>query len=175
MGAMKTCALIAVLLVLVAQSPSAERRALLPKLRGAKSVLHQRPPPLQGKWLTPKPDTKGKFVLIDFWQTWCGACQNIVPHLNAWQRKFDEKLVVVGLCDEDEAKVRSKMAGSQMQFSVAVDPLGSTKRDLEVHSFPHVIVIDPKGFVRWEGFPGENGHRLTEAVLEDLIKSYDGK
>src|SRR5207245_5759357 len=39
----------------------------------ARSFLNQPVPPISGeKWLTEQPDLKDKFVLVDFWATWCG-------------------------------------------------------------------------------------------------------
>jgi len=37
---------------------------------------------------------------------------------------------------------------------------------------PHCMLIDPKGIVRWEGFPLLEGHELTEEVIEKLIAKY---
>ena len=34
---------------------------------------------------------------------------------------------------------------------------------------PHVILIDPQGIVRWEGFPLLQGHELTEKVIADIL------
>src|SRR4051812_26135981 len=72
------------------------------------SVLNQKAPE-NGveKWLTGQPETKGKFVLIDFWATWCPPCRESIPELNEIQRKFAGKLVVIGLSDETEARVRA--------------------------------------------------------------------
>ena len=52
-----------------------------PKIN-ARSVLGQRPPPFAVEhWLTPKPDAKGKFVMIIFWATSSGACRQSIPQI----------------------------------------------------------------------------------------------
>jgi len=135
----------------------------------AKSVLGQKAPELVvEKWLTAEPDTKGKFVLIDFWATWCGPCRRAIPELNKFQKQFGEKLVVIGISDEKEEVVR-KMASPVVEYASAIDTQGRMKKLLEVKGIPHVIVVDPQGVVRWEGYPLLEGFELTEAVIKDLL------
>ncbi len=138
----------------------------------AKSVLGKPGPELTvEKWLTPKPETKGKFVLIDFWATWCGPCRQAIPELNGYQKKFGDKLVVIGVSDEPEEKVRA-LQSPALEYSSAIDTQARTKTLLEVTGIPHLIIMDPAGIVRWEGFPFLSGHELTEKVIEDLIAKY---
>src|SRR6185503_1374084 len=74
----------------------------------ARSFLNQKAPELiVEKWLTKEPDQQGKFVLIDFWATWCGPCRKAIPELNALHKKFGDKLVVIGLSDEAEVTVKA--------------------------------------------------------------------
>jgi thiol-disulfide isomerase/thioredoxin len=43
-------------------------------------------------------DYQGKIVVLDFWATYCPPCREEAPHLDALQKKFAEKgLIVVGL------------------------------------------------------------------------------
>ena len=138
----------------------------------ANSYLHKKAPDLVvEKWLTPKPDTKGKWVLIDFWATWCPPCREAIPELNTLAKKFPEKLVVIGLTEEEEADVR-KMKTPPIEYSVAIDTKGRTKNEVKVELIPHVILMDPQGIVRYEGYPDEKGYELTEKKMEDLFAKY---
>ena len=135
----------------------------------AKSFLNQKAPRFEvEKWLTATPDTKGKFVLIDYWATWCGPCRKAIPELNAFHKKFGDKLVVIGISDESEEAVK-KMAEPKMDYFVAIDTKARMKKALEVQGIPHVIIMDPDGIVRWEGFPLLDGFELTEKVVADIL------
>jgi thiol-disulfide isomerase/thioredoxin len=135
----------------------------------AKSFLNQKAPRFEvEKWLTATPDTKGKFVLIDYWATWCGPCRKAIPELNAFHKKFGDKLVVIGISDESEEAVK-KMTEPKMDYFVAIDTKARMKKALEVQGIPHVIIMDPDGIVRWEGFPLLDGFELTEKVVADIL------
>ena len=138
----------------------------------AKSFLNQKAPELTvEKWLTPQPDTTGKFVLVDFWATWCGPCRKAIPELNELQKQFKDQLVVIGISSETEEKVKA-MKAPVIEYTSAIDTKKTMNKALEVQGIPHVILIDPQGIVRWEGFPLLEGHELTADVVKGLIEKY---
>jgi thiol-disulfide isomerase/thioredoxin len=134
----------------------------------AKRFINQRAPGLQvEKWLTEQPDLNGKFLLLDFWATWCGPCRRSIPELNHMHAKFKERLVVVGLSDEPEQAVR-KMKEPRIDYAIAIDTRARTETEVGVKGIPHTMLIDPNGVVRFEGMP----HYLSERDLERLLNKF---
>lgn len=138
----------------------------------AKSFLNQKAPALTVEsWISEKPQTKGKFILIDYWTTWSGPCRKAIPELNEIQKQFKDELVVIGLSDEPVEKVKA-MQESVINYYSGVDTKATMTKILEVKGIPHVILIDPKGIIRWEGFPLLEDHQLTSEVIRELIQKY---
>jgi thiol-disulfide isomerase/thioredoxin len=138
----------------------------------ARSFLNQKAPPLYfEKWQSPPPNLQGKFLLVDFWATWCPVCRAAIPGLNAIQHDFGSRLVVIGLTHEPEEVVQ-RMVDPKIEYYVAVDTQARTEKALEVTAIPHVLIIDPNGIVRWEGFPFQKGYELTGKVVADIINQY---
>lgn len=136
----------------------------------AKSFLNKNAPELVVEdWITEKPETKGKYVLIDFWATWCGPCKVAIPELNKFAKKFKDDLVVIGISNESKKKILS-LTSPKIEYFSAYDTKQKLKKAYQVRGLPHVVVINPEGIVVWEGFPLLRGHKLTEEVMTSLIK-----
>lgn len=138
----------------------------------ANSFLNKKAPELVvEEWISTKPDLKDKFILIDFWATWCGPCRKAIPELNEFAKQFKKDLIVIGISDEAVEKVK-QMKEPVIEYYSAIDTKATMKKALGVTGIPHVILIDPKGIVRWEGFPFLGGHELTADVIKGLIEKY---
>lgn len=124
------------------------------------------------KWLSGNaPDTKGKVVLIDFWATWCPPCRGLIPELNAWQKKYGDDLVIIGISDEKPEVIQNFMKKTKMAYNVAVDTKETTMKTVDVTGVPHVLVITPDHIVRWQGFPDGDEEKLTDKILQQIIET----
>jgi thiol-disulfide isomerase/thioredoxin len=128
-----------------------------------KSLLGRPAPALEAEqWLGDKPVLDGKFVLIDFWAPWSIPCRKSIPELNALQKKFKDKLVVVGWTSEGE---EASVNDLKMEFSSGLDSKAKLRAAAGVTSVPCVLLVDSKGIVRYEGHPSG----ITEKKLEALM------
>ncbi len=96
----------------------------------ASSRLFTDAPPLDvRKWLTDKPEMEGKFLVIEFWRTWCSACKRMTPLMNTLHAKYGDELVVIGITGEAEETVKA-YAGPKKDYFLALDqPLPAENRD----------------------------------------------
>jgi len=130
-----------------------------------KSLLGKAAPPLHvEKWLSEKPVLEGKFELIAFWAPWSIPCRKVIPELNALQKQFPEKLVVIGLTSEPEEDVAA-MTEPKLEFSSAIDTKAKLCTAVGVASIPSVLLLDPNRVIHYIGHPGALDPKKLEALL----------
>ncbi len=156
----------------------------LGKMIWANSFLYSDAPKFEvSKWLTDKPEMEGKFVLIEFWRTWCGACKRSVPLLNSFHEKYGKELVVIAITGEPSETVQA-YAGPKMTYFSALDApskreneatdkikdQGAMEETFGVRGWPHVVLLEPANrCVVWEGFPLLKGYELTAEKIEKFL------
>ncbi|MGV6850365.1 MAG: TlpA family protein disulfide reductase [Marinibacterium sp.] len=94
-------------------------------------------------------DFRGKYILLNFWATWCAPCRKEMPHLAELQDAFGgDAFQVVTL-----ATGRNSPAGIQKFFDqIGVDnlprhqdPKQAVAREMGVLGLPITVLIDPEG------------------------------
>ena len=121
------------------------------------------------KWLGDTPEVKGKFVLIHFWAPWSIPAKKSILEMNALNKKFAEKLAVVGLADESEANVAA-MADPKMEYSSAIDTKGRVSSAVGITSVPSVLLLNPKGMVVFIGHPAALTEKRMQALLDKWVE-----
>ena len=101
---------------------------------------------------------RGKYVLLDFWGSWCGPCRASHPHLKELHKKYSKKVVFVNIANEnvkdlEQTKKLWKQAVKEdgMTWPQILNNEGKEEQDLlklyNITSFPTKILIDPEGKV----------------------------
>jgi thiol-disulfide isomerase/thioredoxin len=92
-------------------------------------------------------DLKGKFVLLDFWATWCAPCRRDLPAVEKLHQEFHRKgLVVLGVNGgEDSETVNEFLLSSKLSYPILLTPDGGVMQSYRVSAFPTVVLIDADG------------------------------
>lgn len=158
----------------------------------SRPMLGKKAPVLNVKeWITEKPDMAGKFIVLDFWATFCGPCVKFTPNMNEFFKKFKQEAVFIAIATQSKesmeegleqikkAKKERKEEYTPIMFYQATDPKYELFNQYLSDAIPLVIIIDPDGIVRWQGNPhGERGDGeggLTEEVIRDIIVKHKKK
>ncbi|MDX2176375.1 MAG: TlpA family protein disulfide reductase [Candidatus Sumerlaeia bacterium] len=116
----------------------------------------------------PREDWNGKFVLYDFWATWCGPCISTLKVAESMHHEFDAHLVTVAVSDEDTKTVETFVKKQGWKQPIGVDSKGTMMQQLQIRGIPHGFLADPDGKVVWQGHPmelwGDEGARLRELL-----------
>ena len=99
---------------------------------------------------------RGKWVVLDFWATWCGPGLASMPHLKEYYQKYAGKFEVVGIVSQSEEATWVKMVKEmELPWINVINPQNSTKeKDLTnvygIEGFPTYIILDKEGKIHKE-------------------------
>ena len=115
------------------------------------------------RWVGKKP------VIVEFWATWCPICEELLPRMEAAQKKYGDKaqfVVVAVAVNQSKNSVRRHIEKHPMPFTFLWDGNGAAVRAFQAPSTSYIAVLDSKGKVVYTGV-GED--QDIEAALEKAL------
>lgn len=114
---------------------------------------------------------KGKYVLVDFWASWCGPCKGEIPNLIELQEKFGgDKFTVLGVNvwdEEDKFKAALTEEGiTYPQIYIPRDNKDNATDLYGIKGIPQIILFAPDGTIVQRDLRGN----AMKALVEEKMK-----
>lgn len=139
--------------------------------------VNEKAPPIHiTHWIENAPvdkDLINKYIVLEFWATWCGPCIAAVPHMNEIQIEFNqEDLYYISITDETVEKVERTLERIDFKSMVVTDLTGKTQINYGdgvngLDTYPLTVLIDKTGIVKWIGEPKNLDATIMSSFLAD--------
>ncbi|MCI6117912.1 MAG: TlpA family protein disulfide reductase [Prevotella sp.] len=92
---------------------------------------------------------RGKYVVLDFWGSWCGWCIKGMPDMKKYYEKYSGKFEIVGIdCKDTEAKWKDAVAKQELPWiHVKSEKADATPQKYAIEGYPTKIIVNPDGTI----------------------------
>jgi peroxiredoxin len=116
---------------------------------------------------------KGKWVLVNYWATWCPPCREEMPFLSALQTRYRDKGVqFIGISIDQADKVREFQATEKIIYPLLIGSPDAMQLSSELgnasQALPFTVIINRSGQVDWVK-TGILSQTELNARLRDLV------
>lgn len=118
-------------------------------------------------------DLRGKFVLVNFFASWCSTCKTEMPQLLAFSKSEARKVVILGVdYDDQNASAKSFMSSYGAKWPVIVDKSGQRALMWGVSQPPESFLVAPDGKVLTRIVGPTTSKQLSNLVSLAIAKGY---
>jgi len=118
-------------------------------------------------------ELKGKYVLLDFWASWCGPCRQENPNLVRLYKKYNKKgFDIFSFSTDDNIKSWEKaVEKDSISWTSVIDKNGSYSKMsalYNVRAIPASFLINPEGIIIAKNLRGKS---LENKLIEEIEKN----
>jgi thiol-disulfide isomerase/thioredoxin len=97
-------------------------------------------------------------VLIEFWATWCGNCQQLEPALKSLHEKYGKRVQFLGVAvsfNQSTERVKAYVEKHGLPWTQLYDRKGDASMVYDAPATSYVVVLDKAGKVVYTGLGGK--------------------
>jgi peroxiredoxin len=93
-------------------------------------------------------DYRGKWVLVNFWASWCGPCRSEVPDLQELTQRRPNDIVVLGVNQQETREAAAKFAQEfDVTYPIVLDRSGEVSQAYRARGLPVSYLVNPDGVI----------------------------